>query len=93
MLFNEFDIVYVKKNVIKAEVFVDHLAENPFYEEYESLKTNFSDEKVSLVGENISEAYLGLRLLFDGVTNHQGKGIEVILLSESIQHYSMAGIH
>ena len=32
MLFTEFDIEYVTKKVIKAQAFVDHLAENPVVE-------------------------------------------------------------
>ena len=68
----------------------DHLAENPVDEEYEPIKTYFHDEKLSFVGKDISEAYLGWRLFFDGASNHQGKGIGAILVSESGQHYPMA---
>nr|XP_025885522.1 uncharacterized protein LOC112940959 [Solanum lycopersicum] len=44
---------------------------------------------MSFVGENVSEAYPGWRLFFDGAANHQGKGIGVVLASESGQHYPM----
>ena len=44
---------------------------------------------MSFVGENISEAYPGWRLFLDGAANHQGKGIGVVLVSESRQHYPM----
>ena len=37
----------------------NHLAENLIDEEYEPLKTCFHDEKMSFVGEDISEAYPG----------------------------------
>ncbi|XP_015159300.1 uncharacterized protein [Solanum tuberosum] len=52
--------------------------------------TYFPDEDVSFVGEDISEAYLGWRVFFDGAANHQGKGIGAVLVSESGQHYPMA---
>ena len=41
------------------------------------------------MGEDISEAYPGWRLFFDGEANHQGKGIRAVLVSESSQHYPM----
>ena len=50
---------------------------------------HFHDEEVSFVGEDISEAYPGWRIFFDGAANHQGKGIGAVLLSESGQHYLM----
>ncbi|XP_069143541.1 uncharacterized protein [Solanum lycopersicum] len=90
MLLSEFDIVYVTQKAIKAQDLVDQLAENPVDEEYEPLKNYFHDEEVSFVGEDISEAYPGWILLFDGEVNHQGKGIGAVLVSKSIQHYPMA---
>ncbi|XP_049410468.1 uncharacterized protein LOC125873622 [Solanum stenotomum] len=42
-----------------------------------------------VVGEDISQAYPGRRVFFDGATNHQGKGIRAVLVSESGQHYLM----
>ncbi|XP_069146111.1 uncharacterized protein [Solanum lycopersicum] len=57
---------------------------------YEPLKTYFHDEEVSFVGEDISEAYPGWRLFFDGAANHHGKGVRAVLVSESGQHYPMA---
>ena len=90
MLLSEFDIVYVTQKAIKAQALADHLAENPVDEEYEPLKTYFHDEEVSFVGEDISEAYPGWRLFFDGAVNHQGKGVGAVLVSESGQHYPMA---
>ncbi|XP_015081443.1 uncharacterized protein LOC107025097 [Solanum pennellii] len=87
MLLREFDIVYVTQKVIKAQTLVDHLAENPIDEEYKPLKTYFPDEEVSFMGEDISEAYPGWRVFFDGAANHQGTGIRSVLVSESSQHY------
>ncbi|XP_015167184.1 uncharacterized protein [Solanum tuberosum] len=73
MFLNEFDIVYVTQKAIKAQVLAGHLAENPVDEEYEPLKTYFPDEEITFVGEDISEAYPGWRVFFDGAANHQGK--------------------
>ena len=42
------------------------------------------------MGEDISEAYPGWRLFFDGAANHQRKGVGAVLVSESGQHYPMA---
>ena len=79
MLLIEFDIVYVTQKAIKTQALPDHLAENSIDEEYEPLKTYFHDEEVSFVGEDISEAYPGWRLFFDGAANHQGKGVEAVV--------------
>ena len=81
MLLSEFDIVYVTQKAKKAKALADHLVENPVDEEYEPLKTYFHDEEVSFVDEDISEAYPGWRLFFDGAENHQGKGIGAVLVS------------
>ncbi|KAK4729962.1 hypothetical protein R3W88_022950 [Solanum pinnatisectum] len=59
-------------------------------QKYEPLKTYFPDEEVAFVGEDISEAYPGWRVFFDGAANHQGKGIGAILVSETGQHYPTA---
>ena len=89
MFLSEFDIMYVTQEAIKAQALADHLAENPVYEEYEPLKTYFHDEEMLFMGENISEAYPGQRLFFNGEANHQGKGIGVVLVLESGKHYPM----
>ena len=68
ILLTEFDIVYVTQKAMKAQALDDHLAENPVSEEYELLKTYFSDEEVSFVGDDISEAYPGCRVTCDGQT-------------------------
>ncbi|XP_070002674.1 uncharacterized protein [Nicotiana sylvestris] len=65
----------------------DHLAENPIDKEYETLKMYFPDEKVSFVGEDITEAYDGWRMFFDGVANFKGVGIRAVLELEIGQHY------
>ncbi|XP_055830943.1 uncharacterized protein LOC129899973 [Solanum dulcamara] len=90
MLLSEFDIVYVTQKAIKAQALADHLAENLVDKKYEPLKTYFPDEEVLFVGENISEAYPGWRVFFDGAVNHEGSGIGAVLISESGQYYPMA---
>nr|XP_025886086.1 uncharacterized protein LOC112941144 [Solanum lycopersicum] len=90
MRLSEFDIVHVTSKAINVQALADHLVENSVDEEYEQLKTYFHHDEVSFVGEDISEAYLGWRLLFDGATNHQGKGIGAVLVSKSGKHYPMA---
>ncbi|XP_015159834.1 uncharacterized protein [Solanum tuberosum] len=80
----------IKKEEIKAQALADHLVENPVDEEYKPLKTYFPNKEAAFVGEDISEAYPGWRVFFDGAANHQGKGIRVVLVSESSQHYPMA---
>ena len=74
------------------QALADHLARNTVNEEYEPPKTYFPDKKVPFVGENISEAYPGLRVFFDGAKNHQGRRIIAVLVSKSGQHYPMAAI-
>ena len=82
--------MYVNQKAIEAQTLADHFAENPIDEEVEPLKTCFHNEKVSFVGEDISESYPGWRLFFDRSANHQGKGIRAVLVLESGQHYPMA---
>ncbi|XP_070014383.1 uncharacterized protein [Nicotiana sylvestris] len=57
---------------------------------YEPLKTYFPDEEVSFVGEDITEAYDGWRMFFDGAKNFKGVGIRAVLVSETGQHYPLS---
>ncbi|XP_070013411.1 uncharacterized protein [Nicotiana sylvestris] len=82
-LLSEFDIVYVTQKAIKGQALADHLAENLVGEAYESLKMYFLDEKVSFVGEDITETYNSWRIFFDGAANFIGVGIGAVLLSET----------
>ncbi|XP_070013050.1 uncharacterized protein [Nicotiana sylvestris] len=90
MLLSKFDIIYATQKVVKGQALADHLAENPVDGEYEPLKMYFPDEEVSFVGENITEAYDGWRMLFDGATNFKGVGIGAVLVSEIDQHYPVS---
>ncbi|XP_075103612.1 uncharacterized protein LOC142178182 [Nicotiana tabacum] len=69
ILLSEFDIVYMIQKAVKGNVLADHLAENPVDEEYKPLKTYFPDEEVSFIEEDITEAYDGWRMFFDGAAN------------------------
>ncbi|XP_070023214.1 uncharacterized protein [Nicotiana sylvestris] len=75
---------------VKRQALADHLVENPVDGEYEPLKTYFSDEEVSFIGEDIAEPYDSWRIFFDGSTNFKGVGIGVFLVSETGQHYSVS---
>ncbi|XP_070049148.1 uncharacterized protein [Nicotiana tomentosiformis] len=82
ILLSEFDIIYVTQKVIKGQALVDHLAKNPVDGEYEPLKTYFP-----VVGEDITEAYDGWRMFFNGAANFKGVGIGAVLVSKIGQHY------
>ncbi|XP_019257666.1 PREDICTED: uncharacterized protein LOC109235872 [Nicotiana attenuata] len=90
ILLSEFDIVYVTQKAVKGQALADHLAENPVDEEYKPLRTYFPDEEVLFAGEDISEAYSGWRMFFDGATNFKGVGVGAVLVSESGQHYPIS---
>ncbi|XP_070010431.1 uncharacterized protein [Nicotiana sylvestris] len=89
ILLSEFDIIYVTQKVVKGQALADHLAENPVGGEYEPLKMYFPNEKMSFVGEDITEAYDGWRIFFDGDANFKGVGIGAVLVLETGQHYSV----
>ncbi|XP_070007428.1 uncharacterized protein [Nicotiana sylvestris] len=90
ILLSEFDIVYITQKAVKGQTLADHLAENPVGREYEPLKMYFPDEEVSFVGEDITEAYDGWRMFFDGAANFKGVGIGAVLGSETGQHYPVS---
>ncbi|XP_055801017.1 uncharacterized protein LOC129870307 [Solanum dulcamara] len=90
ILLSEFNIVYVTQKAIKGQALADHLAENPVEQDYEPLKTYFSDEEVLFVGENVSERYDGWRIFFDGASNSKGVGIGAVLISEKGQYYPIS---
>ncbi|XP_075076670.1 uncharacterized protein LOC142163297 [Nicotiana tabacum] len=75
------------KNCTQGQALADHLAENPIDGEYKPLKIYFPNEKVSFVGEDISETYDGWRMFFDGAANFKGVGIRATFVLEIGQHY------
>ncbi|XP_070026159.1 uncharacterized protein [Nicotiana sylvestris] len=87
ILLSEFDIVYMTEKAVKGQTLANHLAENPVGGEYEPLNTYFPNEKVSFIGDNITETYKGWRMFFDGDANFKGVGIGAVLVSEIGQHY------
>ncbi|XP_070010926.1 uncharacterized protein [Nicotiana sylvestris] len=83
ILLSEFNIVYVTQKAVKGQALADHLAENPVVGDIEPLKTYFPDEEVSFVGEDITEAYEGWRMFFDGAANFKGVGVGAVLVSKA----------
>ncbi|XP_070041182.1 uncharacterized protein [Nicotiana tomentosiformis] len=79
-----------EQKAVKGQALADHLAENPVDREYKPLKTYFPNEEVSFVGEDITEAYDGWRMFFDGVSNFKGVGIRAVLVLETCQHYPVS---
>ncbi|XP_070019258.1 uncharacterized protein [Nicotiana sylvestris] len=72
---------------MKAQELADHLAENPVDEEYEPLKTYFSDEEVMHINDVEQVENPGWKLFFDGAANMKGVGIGAVLISEIGYHY------
>ncbi|XP_075099044.1 uncharacterized protein LOC142175933 [Nicotiana tabacum] len=83
-------VEYPTLKAVKGQALADSLAENPIDIEYEPLKMYFPDKEVSFVGEDIAKTYDGWRMVFDGATNFKGIGIEVVLVSETGQHYQVS---
>ncbi|XP_070010446.1 uncharacterized protein [Nicotiana sylvestris] len=90
ILLSEFDIIYVTQKAVKRQALADHLVENSVGGECEPLTKYFPDEEVSFVGEDITEAYDGWRIFFDGAANFKGVGIGAVLVSETGQHYNVS---
>ncbi|RVW64270.1 Retrovirus-related Pol polyprotein from transposon 17.6 [Vitis vinifera] len=80
VLLTEFDIHYVSQKSIKGRVVVDHLASLPIIES-RPIDDDFPDE------EFVTMTRLsGWRMYFDGVANHSGYGIGVLLVSPQGDH-------
>ncbi|XP_070029012.1 uncharacterized protein [Nicotiana sylvestris] len=90
ILLSEFDIVYVTQKAVKRQALAYHLAKNPVGGECKPLKIYFPDEEVSFVGEDITEAYDGWRMLFDRTANFKGVGIGAVLVSDMGQYYPVS---
>ncbi|XP_070036727.1 uncharacterized protein [Nicotiana tomentosiformis] len=80
-----FDVEFQK--VVNGQALANHLAENPVGGEYKPLKTYFPDEEVSLIWEDITEAYDYWGMFFDRATKFKGVGIGAVLVSKIGQHY------
>ncbi|XP_075080215.1 uncharacterized protein LOC107792198 [Nicotiana tabacum] len=72
---------------MKAQALADYLSENPVDEEYEPLRTYFSDEEVIHINEVEKDEKSSWKLFFDGEANMKGVGIGVVLISKIGHHY------
>ena len=75
VLLTEFDIQHVSEKSIKGSVVVDHLMSLPMIES-RPIDDDFSDEEFVAMTSLSS-----WRMYFDGVANHSGCGIGVLLVS------------
>ncbi|XP_049401665.1 uncharacterized protein LOC125865512 [Solanum stenotomum] len=87
ILLTEFDIIYVTRTAMKAQVLADYLAENPVDGDYEPLDTYFSDEEINSIEEVDLDENQAWQLYFDRGINKKGTGIGAILISPTEQHY------
>ncbi|XP_070017996.1 uncharacterized protein [Nicotiana sylvestris] len=78
------------EKAVKGQALADHLSENPVGGEYEPLKTYFPDKEVSLIGEDIIEAYDDWRMFFNGDANFKGVGIGAVLVLETGKQYPLS---
>ncbi|XP_070019609.1 uncharacterized protein [Nicotiana sylvestris] len=69
ILLTKFDIIYVTRTTMKAQVLADHLVENPVGEEYEPLKTYFPNEEVMHIDKVEQDEKPCWKLFFDGAAN------------------------
>ncbi|XP_075077144.1 uncharacterized protein LOC142163890 [Nicotiana tabacum] len=89
-LLSKFDIIYMTHKVVKGQALADHMAKYPVDGEDITLKSYFPDEDISFIGEDIVEAYDGLRMLFNRAANFNGVGIRVVLVLDTGQHYPVS---
>ena len=78
VLLTEFDIQYISWKSIKRSVIADHLAFLP-KSESRPVDDDFSDEEFVAI-----TSLSGWRMYCDGVTNHLGYGICVLLASHKV---------
>ena len=74
ILLPEFDIQYVSHNSIKGSIIADHLASLSI-SEGRPADDDFPDEEFIVM-----TSLLGWRMYFDGIANHSGFGIGVLLI-------------
>ncbi|XP_070013454.1 uncharacterized protein [Nicotiana sylvestris] len=87
ILFIEFNIVYVTRTAMKAQVLADYLAENPVDDEYMPLSTYFLDEEINSIEEVVPDDHPVWKMYFDGAVNIKGVGIGAILILPIGHHY------
>ena len=74
LLLLEFDIKYMTQKFVKGRAIVDHLAHWSL-EEVEEIQGDFPDKDIMAIEVESWKMY------FDGPTNQNGSGIEVLLIS------------
>ncbi|RVW21995.1 Retrovirus-related Pol polyprotein from transposon 17.6 [Vitis vinifera] len=80
VLLTEFDIHYVTQKSIRGSIVADHLASLPV-SDARDIDNDFPDEDVAAV-----TSLSGWHMYFDGVANHSGYGIGVLLISPHGDH-------
>lgn len=88
MLF-EYEIIYVTRKVVKGHAIVGQQAENAM-EGYELLDFKFLDEDIMEIDEVESQERDVWQMYFNGVVNHFGKRIRVVLLSLNGNQFPVA---
>ncbi|XP_070046472.1 uncharacterized protein [Nicotiana tomentosiformis] len=90
--------VYMDDVIIKSKRSSDHIADlKTFFDRLQKYNLKLNPAKCAfgvpagkLLGEDITVAYDGWRMIFDGATKFKGAGIEAILVSEIGQHYPIS---
>ena len=80
VLMTEFDIHYVTQKSMRGSIIADHLASLPVSDS-RAIDDDFLDEDVAAVTSLSS-----WHMYFDGVANHSGYGISVLLISPRGDH-------
>ncbi|WKA03162.1 hypothetical protein VitviT2T_021288 [Vitis vinifera] len=75
VLLTKFDIHYVTQKSIRGSIVVDHLASLPISDD-RAIDDDFPDEDVAIV-----TSLSGWHMYFDGIANHSGYRIGVLLIS------------
>ena len=80
VLLTEFDIHYITQKSIRGSIVAYHLASLPVFDG-RAIDDDFPDEDVATV-----TSLSGWRMYFDGVANHSGYGIGILLISPRGDH-------
>ena len=84
LLLSEFDIKYVTQKSVKGRAIAGHLAHSS-PEEAEEIQGDFVDKDIMEIEVESWKMY------FDGVTNQNGSGIGVLLISPKGAHIPFSG--
>ncbi|XP_057999102.1 uncharacterized protein LOC131177943 [Hevea brasiliensis] len=89
VMLSQYDIVYMTKKVVKGNVIVDLLVENPI-DDYEALNFEFPYEHVNAVSTDIEGHDDVWEMYFNGAVNISDNGIAAVLLSPDGNHFPVA---